>query len=400
LKNVLILKNGRNLKVSTPITSNIFRQLIIQQNATLLSNGMQITDTDGNDIKSNFGMGFDRALSQLGEHSLKHGVSYGYWDYDHIRIFTALEFFTLDDERSGVPMAGVRFWNKKDVTLVEFYEADGVTEIKITEEKHGKNKAAVTKAKTPYGITVRPMTNTVEAVKKYSRLPIVPFYGNSERTSELTRPIKAKIDFLDNIWTNFGDSASRINIIYWILKNYSVTPEEAFEMIEVITKLGIAAAQDDKFTAEAKAFEIPSESVEKAIEIVERAISNDFGGVYIKDVTGGSLTNVALNIAFDNLMKKIARYEWQPFYFVQDIMSVIGLPPTENISFKYEIPRNIKEYSDMVINAANYLDEETILIKLPFIAVDEVKPILKRLGVQAVKESDKAFPVRDGGGSG
>jgi hypothetical protein len=288
-------------------------------------------------------------------------------------------------------MAGVRFWDRERVgpgmvTFVEFYEIDGATELEISGDKEkgdlpagkaGKN-IKITKSKAAYGVIMRPATDTIESIREYNRFPIVPFYCNDEKISELTRPIKSKIDFLDVIWTNFGDSASRINIIYWILNNYSVTQEEAIQMIEDIVKLGIVSAKDDHLNAEAKAFEFPSESVEKAIEIIERAITNDFGGVYIKDVVGGSQTNVALNIAFDNFMNKIARYEWQPFVFIQSLMEVIGLTATENISLKYETPRNMKEFTDMVINASEYLDEQTVLEKLPFVSVDEVDVILKR----------------------
>ena len=43
---------------------------------------------------------------------------------------------------------------------------------------------------------------------------------------------------------------------------------------------------------------------------------------------------------------------------------------------------NEKEETEMVMLAANYLDDKTVLDKLPFITVDEVDTILARKGAQ------------------
>jgi len=313
-------------------------------------------------------------------------------------MFSALEFLTLNDEWHDDPVAGIRFWDRKNAddektTFVEFYESDGVTKYRIEgddiEQIEGKRS---------YAVNMRPATETVKSILQYPRLPVVPLFANAERKSELTRPIKSKIDLLDKLWTNFGDSSSRINMIYWILHNYSVTPSEAREMIETITELGIFSSQDDKFKAEAKAFDLPSETVDKAIEMVEKAVTADFLGVSMREITGGSLTNVAINTAYSNLMNKIARYETMPFAFVQQLMNVIGLQPTENISFKYETPRNQMEETNMVMAAANYLDEQTILDKLPFVTVDEVEFILERRAAETLGIGEYNEPGADSSG--
>jgi len=394
--NTLRLSGGKNLKMTQPVTTNIFQRLVIQQNATLLSNGAQITADDKTDVKPMMGIGFDRALARLGENALKHGVGYGFWDYDRIAVFTAKEFFTLDDERSGAPVAGVRFWDRqresgKTATFVEFYESDGVTEYTIKDgvmSAPGEKKA--------YGLSVRPVTNDIEGVKSYHRLPVAQFWGNDDHTTELSFAIKSKIDFLDRVWTNFSDSATRINLIYWIISQYSVTTEEAIQMIEQIYSLGVVANKDD-FKAEPHSFELPSESVDKAIEMLEKAITADYMGVSLREVTGGSLTNVAINTAFNNLMNKVARYEWQPFRFIQDMMDIIGLPPTENIQFKREVPRNMMEETNMIMGAASYLDEQTVIEKLPFVTVDEIAVIIERKALERLGYSGEGNEPPSGG---
>ena len=43
---------------------------------------------------------------------------------------------------------------------------------------------------------------------------------------------------------------------------------------------------------------------------------------------------------------------------------------------------NQKEQTDMVLSAADYLDDETVLSKLPFITVDEIYKILSNRDVE------------------
>ena len=46
--------------------------------------------------------------------------------------------------------------------------------------------------------------------------------------------------------------------------------------------------------------------------------------------------------------------------------------------FKRNRISNQKEQTDMVLSASEYLDDETVLKKLPFISIDEVNEILKK----------------------
>ena len=46
--------------------------------------------------------------------------------------------------------------------------------------------------------------------------------------------------------------------------------------------------------------------------------------------------------------------------------------------FKRNRISNQKEQTDMVLSASEYLDDETVLKKLPFVSIDEVNEILKK----------------------
>ena len=70
-------------------------------------------------------------------------------------------------------------------------------------------------------------------------------------------------------------------------------------------------------------------------------------------------------------------FEYQCIEFIQQILVIAGLEPDTPV-FKRNRISNTKEQVDIVLSESDYLDEETILNKLPNITPDEVVEILKR----------------------
>ena len=72
-------------------------------------------------------------------------------------------------------------------------------------------------------------------------------------------------------------------------------------------------------------------------------------------------------------------FEYEVIKAVDGILNILGIEDTP--IFNRNRVSNMKERTEMVMLAANYLDDETIIRKLPFITPDEVEPILaKKLG--------------------
>ena len=67
---------------------------------------------------------------RAGEASLWGGVSYGFWNLDHVEVFKATEFAPLFGEEDGGIHAGIRFWQIADNKPLRatLYEEDGYTE--------------------------------------------------------------------------------------------------------------------------------------------------------------------------------------------------------------------------------------------------------------------------------
>jgi hypothetical protein len=71
-------------------------------------------------------------------------------------------------------------------------------------------------------------------------------------------------------------------------------------------------------------------------------------------------------------------FEYEIIEFVQAILEMMGETEGTTPIFKRNRVSNQKEQTEMVVAAAQYLDDQTILEKLPFITVDEVDDILAR----------------------
>ena len=69
-------------------------------------------------------------------------------------------------------------------------------------------------------------------------------------------------------------------------------------------------------------------------------------------------------------------FEYQIITAVRGILSIIGIDDVP--VFQRNRISNRMEQVQMVMMAANYLDDETIIRKLPFVTPDEVETILAR----------------------
>ena len=99
--------------------------------------------------------------------------------------------------------------------------------------------------------------------------------------------------------------------------------------------------------------------------------------VSMDELTGGSLTNVAIETAMTNLNLKADRYEWQAFRFVQQVLALVGVE-TEKISFHRQVIANRSEIVQDISIMRDYIDEETALKLNPYIAQEDIPKIMQR----------------------
>lgn len=357
------------------IASNFFRRLNTQRNTYSLGNGIEFSETG---IKEKFGKEFDTKLIECGYHALIHGVSFPMWN-GKLNCFKATEFAPLWCEETGVLMAGIRFWQidtDKPVYAV-LYEKDGYTKF-----KKDKGDFTAVKEKSPYIVTVaQTVADGAEIVDgyNYSTLPIVPLWGSSLHQSTLVG-LRSKIDSYDLIRSGFANDLTDVSQIYWIIENYGGMTDADLARFRDRLKLNHIAEADTsnggKVTPYAQ--DIPYQARQTYLDGIKKDIYEDFGALDVHQISADS-TNDHLEAAYQPLDENADDYEARIIEFMQSLGTVIGIDPDKCTPiFKRNRITNHAQLVEMVVAAAEYLDDETILRKLPFVTVDEVEEILKR----------------------
>lgn len=372
------------------IASNFFHRLNTQRCTYSLGNGVSFSkkeehrNPDGtvsttDTIKERLGPRFDTDLWTAGYKALIHGVSFGFWNVDRLYVFPVTEFVPLFDELTGALRAGIRFWRispDKPLSVV-LYEEDGYTKYQsISDSDSTLREVSPKKA---YKTVVASTPAGDEAVigeENYSSLPIVPFWGSRLKQSTLIG-MRQAIDSFDLIRSGFANDLTDCSQIYWIVENCGGMSDSDLERFRDRLKINHIANVDSDNGGKATPYtqDIPFQARKEYLESIRAGIYEDFGGLDVHTVAAGA-TNDHIDAAYQPLDENADDFEFQCIEFVQQILKLIGEEDTP--VFKRNRISNQKEQTDMVLAAANYLDETTVLNKLPFITPDEVQDILAR----------------------
>lgn len=396
------------------IASNFFHRLNTQRCTYSLGNGVSFSqhkekriDEDGVETtvdltKETLGPDFDTDLKDGAYKALIHGISFGFWNVNKLHIFPLTEFVPLWDEENGKLRAGIRFWQldeQKPMTVI-LYEEDGYTKYR-GKHKGGAFDWTVVQEKTSYKQLYRVSEAGGEEVvggENYGSLPIVPLWGSNLHQSTLVGMQRA-IDSYDLIRSGFANDLTDCAQIYWILSNCSAMTEPELARFRDRLKIQhIAVADRDESDVTPYAQEIPYQARKEYLDHIRAGIYEDFGGLDVHTVAAGA-TNDHIDAAYQPLDENADDFEYQIIKFVQQILSLIGI---EDIPvFKRNRISNQMEQTQMVMLAAQLLDEETILQKLPFISVDEVAKILARKdaetdGLMDIDEESEDSPFEGG----
>ncbi len=373
------VRAGTEDVVGNRIASAFLFRFVTQQNQFLLSEGVSLPE----DAKKALGADFDHQLEHLGECALLQGCAWGFWNADHIEIIEAAKnvysgFFPLMDEMSGDMMLGVQFWQiaPERPMYVRIFDEEGVRIL-----KEDRKALSVVIDHEPYRrvLSEDALASTLITETGYGRLPLIPLKANNDGTSELTPAIKAKIDAYDAILSDFADNLDRANDVYWVLNNFGGTMDEIAELMEQINRVKAVANFSDGSgngaTAEPHTIEVPYAARREALDLLERALYQDYMALDMDAITGGSLTNVAIRAAAANLNLKADRYEWQVRQFVQNLLSLIG-HPTEDIRFSRQTITNESEVVQDIYAMRQDIDQRTALRLNPYIQEEEIEPLM------------------------
>ena len=123
--------------------------------------------------------------------------------------------------------------------------------------------------------------------------------------------------------------------------------------------------------------DIPYEAREKCLDRLRNKMYEKYGGFDVHTIEAGA-TNDHIEAGYWPMDEEADDFEYEIIDFVQSILEMMGETEGTTPIFKRNRVSNQKEQTDMVVAAAPYLDDQTILEKLPFVSVDEVDDILAR----------------------
>ena len=375
-----------------------FPFFITQENQYLLSNGCTWENEDTKDKLGTKKKPFDRMLLKAGKEALVGGVSFGFFNLDHVEVFTIREFVPFYDENNGSLRAGIRFWQLDSTKPLRatLYEEDGYTEYiwnkrkdpkKGTETEEGK----VYVEKRAYKITAIKTDVDDEIIyegENYPGFPIIPFYGNEEHQSEIIG-IQEQIDTYDLIKSGFCDNVEDASYVFWAIHNAGgMDDADLTQFVQRVRTLHAAVTEDSGAEATAQTIEAPTAARETLLSRLEKDIFKDAMAFDPETVIGGGATATQIRASYEALSSKTDGYEYCVLDFINAILDVAGIE--DNATFTRSQIVNVNESIQTVLSAADYLSEDYVTTKVLTLLGDgdQVQDILDEMSADELERGD------------
>lgn len=377
------------------IACNLFNRLNTQRCMYSLGNGVSFLQPDENGedkVKARLGRHFDHDIKEAAYYALIHGISFPFWNMDKVHLFKLTEFVPLWDEETGELRAGIRFWqlaSDKPMTVV-VYEEDGYTKYRAKNAEGALVEVEEKRAyKTTYSFTPADEMEVVVGEENYSKLPIVPMWASRLKQSTLVGMMEA-IDSYDLIRSGFANDLTDCSMIYWIVENYGGMDDADLAKFRDTIKFqhiaSLNTSQGGKVTPYTQ--EIPYQAREAYLKEIRNGIYEDFGALDVHTVAAGA-TNDHIDAAYQPLDENADDFEFWVGECIQQILSLIGIE--DYPEFKRNRISNLKEQVEIIVQESQWLDQQTILRKLPNISAEEIASILQQTDDDDL-ESQVALP--------
>lgn len=379
------------ISADNKIPSNFFHRLNNDRCAYSLGNGIFFSD-ENKDAKAALGEAIDTCLNDAFYKALIHGVAYIMLSGDDYYVFPATQFVPLPDEEDGRLRAGIRFWSldwRKRPGFAILYEEDGYTKYRSKDGKPGLAQIEEMQPKTAYKETVQVSANgdvEVIAAENYGDLPIIPVYANDAQQSTLVG-MRPNIDAYDMIHSGFANDLQDCAQIYWLIGNAMGMDDGDVAKLRdriVYQHMAVVDTQNSSLTPYTQ--EIPYNARLECLKAIRSQLYEDFAVLDVHTIAAGS-TNDHIDAGYQPMDEEADRFEYQIIKAVQQIERLKGLEPLVP-QFKRNKISNQTEQTQTVMLAAQYLDDETLLNKLPFITVDEVEKILRKKDYENARRFD------------
>lgn len=399
-RNITILNYQKMLRTATgeavkdvwssnyKLTHGFFRQFVLQQVQYVLSNGVTFGK---NDTKDKLGTQFDNRLQDLAKKACVDGVAFGFWNYDHLEVFSFADtpnspgFAPLYDQDTRALRAGVRYWSFEDGTKRwTLYEPDGLTEY----IQRDKEKMMVLQEKQPYKRQIKrtEADGIVDVIgENYPGFPIIPIYANDLQESELIG-IRPSIDCYDFIMSGMANNIDETSAFYWVLKGTGGM--EDADLVNFVNRMKQlhAVVLDRGVDAQANTLAVPVDANKMLLDYLKDDMYENSMLMNPAKALSGNMTATAIRLSYQQQDDKCGDFEYCIRSFIANLLKIVGVE--DEPSFKWNRIANQTEETQMVMTAAEYLDDEAVLNHLPWLTPEEVKELLKR---KAAEELDRTI---------
>lgn len=378
-----------NFSANYKFCNGFFPIFVKQENAYLLGNGITFNEDSTKDRLG--GDLFDKEIYNAGEYALWGGVSFCFFNFDHIDVFRVTEFVPLIDTETGALRAGIRFWQVDHTKPLRatLYEEDGYTEY-IWKDGEGEILAP---KKSYVQIVRESVADGVEILdgENYPNFPIVPLWANKEHQTEFTG-LREKIDGYDLIQSGFANDLDDASQIYWIINNAGGMDEvDLAKFLDQVKRVKAAVVEDDGARAEAHTLDLPYQARQAGLADIRDSLYRDAMALDTDKITAGNITATAIESAYENLDLKCDGYEYCVTECISNLLKLVGID--DSPTYHRRKTTNQAEVTNMVLSAGQYLDDETILKHLPFLNIDEIDEILVK---RDKEEADRYADVEEG----
>jgi len=376
------------------IASSFFGLDVRQEVSYLLGNGV----TFQNDAtKDKLGKKFDLEIVSAGKYALIAGVSFGFWNLDHVDVFKLREFVPLYDEENGSLMAGIRFWQvAKDKPLrATLYEEDGYTDYI---QRSGEDMT-VKKEKRSYILHLRSTEADGTEIydgENYPSFPIVPLKNGEDALSELTGK-RNTVDALDLCTSNMVNNVDEGNLIYWVLTNCGgmedMDDAKFLDKVRTTHIVHAGVEGDEGATAEPHTIEAPFSGTEATIDMLKCKLYEDFQAFDSSAVSAGNQTATAIAASYTPLDLKVDDFEASVTEFILGILALAGIDDEPSYTRSRII--NKSEETQTILMGADYYDDEYITKKLLTINgdADQYDALMERKAAEETERlEEETFP--------
>ena len=365
------------------IASNWYNYFTTQAVSYLLGNG--VTFGKKEQTKDKLGKDFDKKVQDVATHAKNGGVAFGFWNLDHLECFDLTEFVPIYDEDDGGLKAGIRFWQIDDSKPLRatLYELDGYTDY----IKRKGEDVAILRDKRAYTQIVRKNDIEGETIldgAPPAGFPIVPLW-NINRQSDLVGN-RGTLDAYDLMVSGLINNVSDGEFIYWILKNCSgMNPIDDAKFIEQLklTHVAHANGDDDGSSVEAHNVTVEFQATAEALDRLTEQLYADFMALRVQDLSSGNKTATEITAAYEPINQKTDKFEYQVTEFINGILALAGIE--DEPTYTRSQMSNQSETLEMVLQAAEYLDDEYVTTKILTLLgdADKAQEVLKRKDAEA-----------------